>query len=164
MDALSHPCPYCQGRGRVWSPETISIQIEREIRNRSAKEPFEALLVYANPETATCLIGAEGDGVDALEQRIGRPIYVRSRPDYHFEQYEVLSANLLEMEQEVRSRQAGETIECHVVKGEVVQAPRSAAWADGYFLDVGNAVRFQGQSMRVRLTQVGRSYALAEPV
>ncbi|MBM3460210.1 MAG: Rne/Rng family ribonuclease, partial [Armatimonadetes bacterium] len=51
-DVMTHPCPYCQGRGRVLSPETISIQLEREVRKRCAGEVCEAILVYANPETA----------------------------------------------------------------------------------------------------------------
>ncbi|MCC2671845.1 MAG: hypothetical protein K0Q72_4316, partial [Armatimonadetes bacterium] len=42
--------------------------------------------------------------------------------------------------------------------------PRSAAWADGYFVDLANGTRYQGQTIRVRLTDVRRSFAIGEPV
>src|SRR5205085_10897912 len=54
-DVMSHTCPYCQGRGRVWSAETMAIQIERAIQQMCAKSEVEAVLVSANPEVAAWL-------------------------------------------------------------------------------------------------------------
>ena len=42
--------------------------------------------------------------------------------------------------------------------------PRSAGWVDGYFVDLANGTRFVGQTTRVRLVDVRRSFALAEPI
>jgi hypothetical protein len=47
---------------------------------------------------------------------------------------------------------------------DLVTAPRSAAWVDGYFVDLANGTRFQGQKTKVRLIDVRRSFALGEPV
>jgi hypothetical protein len=47
---------------------------------------------------------------------------------------------------------------------DLIAAPRSAAWVDGYFVDLANGTRYQGQRARVRLTDVRRSFALGEPV
>ena len=79
-DAMSHQCPYCQGRGRVWSPETMAIQIEREIRRLAAKQELDAVLVYCNPEVAAWMIGSEGDDVEQLERLIRKPVRPKWRP------------------------------------------------------------------------------------
>ena len=42
--------------------------------------------------------------------------------------------------------------------------PRSAAWVDGYMVDLANGAKLQGQSTRARLTDVRRSFAIGEPV
>jgi ribonuclease G len=169
-DAMTHVCPYCQGRGRVWSPETMSLQIEREIRRkasglgRGGRSEMEAVLVYANPEVAAWLVGPEGDGVEHLERTIGRPVYVRARHSFHIEQYEILPADLQEVERQLGAYHGGQVVSCAVSKLDVITPPRSAGWVDGYLVDVANAVRFQGQTIRVRLTDVRRSMALGEPV
>ncbi|MFN3651118.1 MAG: Rne/Rng family ribonuclease [Armatimonadota bacterium] len=163
-DAMSHQCPYCQGRGRVWSPETMAIQIEREIRRLAAKQELDAVLVYCNPEVAAWMIGSEGDDVEQLERLIRKPVYVRARHDFHTEKFEVLPADMLEMERQVLPYHGGQVVDCYVTKIDLITPPRSAAWVDGYFVDLANGVRYQGQTVRVRLTDVRRSFAMGEPV
>ena len=48
-ELVTEPCPYCQGRGRVESAETVSLQIERELRQLCAANDDEAFLVNAQP-------------------------------------------------------------------------------------------------------------------
>lgn len=163
-DAMSHTCPYCQGRGRIWSPETVSIQIEREIRRRSGSEQLDAILVYANPEVAAWLIGAEGENVESLEHRIRRPVYVRARSEMHVEQFEVMSADMQEMEETLAGIHGGRVVTCAITRCEQISPPRGAGWIDGYLVDIANAVRLQGQVARVRLTDVRRSFAFGEVV
>jgi ribonuclease G len=163
-DVMSHVCSYCQGRGRVWSPETMAIQIEREIQRRCAKEEIDAVIVYANPEVVEQLVGPEGESVERLERMLRRPIYVRARHDFHVEKWEILPGDMLELEQEMLKYHGGQVVECRVATSELVTPPRSAAWADGFFVDLANAVRLQGQMVRVRLTDVRRSFALGEPL
>ncbi|HEU4751808.1 MAG TPA: Rne/Rng family ribonuclease, partial [Armatimonadota bacterium] len=163
-DVMSHTCPYCQGRGRVWSPETMAIQIEREIQRLCARQEVDAVLVYANPEVAAWLIGAEGEGVEQMERLIRRPVYVRARHDYHVEKYEIVPGDMMELERQMMPFHGGQVVDCAVTKMDLITPPRSAAWADGYFVDLANGVRFQGERTRVRLTDVRRSFALGEPV
>jgi ribonuclease G len=163
-ETMSHACPYCSGRGRVWSPETMAIQIEREIRRKCANEDVDAILVYASPEVAEYLIGPEGESVERLERMLRRPVYVRARHDHHIEKWEILTGDMLELEEQMLSFHGGHIVECQVAKSDLITAPRSAAWADGYFVDLANGARFQGQTIRVRLTDVRRSFALGDPV
>jgi ribonuclease G len=163
-DVMTETCAYCQGRGRVWSAETIAIQIEREIRRLCAKQEVDAILVHASPDAVAWLVGPEGESVERLERRLRRPIYIRARHDFHVEKYEILPGDMLELEQQMLPFHGGQVVECNVTKMEIITPPRSAAWADGLFVDLANGVKFQGGATKVRLTDVRRSFALGEPV
>jgi hypothetical protein len=80
------------------------------------------------------------------------------------EQYEVLPGDMLEIEDEMLPFHGGQVVDCLVSKMELIVPPRSAGWVDGYFVDLANGTRFDGQTTRVRLVDVRRSFALAEPV
>ncbi len=163
-DLITQTCDYCQGRGRTLSPETMSIQIERAIRRKCAENDYDAVLVHAHPEVCAHLIGPEGENVEAIERLLRRPIYVRARHDFHIEKFEVLPCDMMEIEKQLLPFRGGQVVECEVQKLELITAPRSAAWVDGYFVDLANGTRFQGSKIRVRLTDVRRSFALGEPV
>jgi ribonuclease G len=163
-DVMTETCPYCQGRGRVWSAETMAIQIEREVLRLCAKQEVDAVLLYTNPEVAAWLIGAEGESVERLERIVRRPVYVRARHDFHIEKYEVLPGDMLELERDLFPYHGGHVVEAVVQKMDLITPPRSAAWADGYFVDLANGAKLDGQRTRVRLTDVRRSFAMGEPV
>jgi ribonuclease G len=163
-DLITQSCEYCQGRGRTLSPETMSIQIERAVRRKCAENDYDAVLVHAHPEVCAHLIGPEGENVEAIERLLRRPIYVRARHDFHIEKFEVLPCEMMEVEKQLLPFRGGQVVECEVQKMELITAPRSAAWVDGYFVDLANGTRFQGSKIRVRLTDVRRSFALGEPV
>lgn len=163
-ELLTQSCPYCQGRGRVSSPESVSIQIERLIKRRCAEQDMDAILVHAAPEVAAYLVGPEGDNIEQLEKEVRRPIYVRARHDFHVEKFEIMPGDMMELEQQIMPYRGGQVVECLVQKIDLITAPRSAAWVDGYFVDLANGTRFQGQRTKVRLIDVRRSFALGEPV
>ncbi len=163
-DVMSQVCPYCQGRGRVWSPETLAISIERQIRQLCASTDVDAILVNAHPEVAAWLVGPEGESVEQMERMLRRPIYIRARHDYHVEKYEILPGDMMEMEREMMPFHGGQVVDCQITKIELITPPRSAGWTNGFFVDVANGARHQGQTIRVRLTDVRRSFALGEPV
>ena len=102
--------------------------------------------------------------MEMLEKEVRRPVYVRARHDFHVEKFEIMPGDMMELEQQILPYRGGQVVECMVQKMEIITAPRSAAWVDGYFVDLANGTRFQGQKARVRLTDVRRSFALGEPV
>jgi len=63
-ELVTEPCPYCQGRGRVESAETVSLKIERDLRRLANELDEEAFLVNANPEVAMHLVGSGGEVID----------------------------------------------------------------------------------------------------
>ncbi len=88
--SLCEPCPYCEGRGYVRSRSTVVYDIFRELRRRRATLAGEEVVVLAHPDVVGYLFEEERGSLEDLERSLGRRIAVRSRPDYHQEDFEVL--------------------------------------------------------------------------
>ena len=86
---LTEPCPYCSGRGRVRSARTMCKEIFREIDRQARLHPEGELVVTAMPEVVAMLSAEEEAHLLALEQRLGRPVIIEARSDFHQETYQV---------------------------------------------------------------------------
>jgi ribonuclease G len=163
-EAMTESCPYCQGRGRVKSSESISIDLERELRKLAAEADEEAFVINVNPEVAVHLIGPMGETIDEIERRLKRAIYVRANEDLHVEQYEIVPGNLQEIERHMVPFKTSDVVECEVVRNPFSILPRSTAWLDGYMIDLSNGGKYIGQRIKARLIETKRSYALGEVI
>lgn len=163
-EIVNEACPYCQGRGEILSPESVSIQIEREISKLAAEVDDEAFIVYAHPQVAVYLIGAEAQTVEQIERHVRRAVYVRANPELHIEKYEIIPGDLQEIEKQMLPYRKSQIIEAEVVRSPFISLPRSSAWCDGYMLDLSNGGKFVGQKVKARLISISRSYARAEVV
>ncbi|HET6455245.1 MAG TPA: Rne/Rng family ribonuclease [Armatimonadota bacterium] len=161
-EIVNQACPYCQGRGKILSPESVSIQIERELRKLATEVDDEAFLISAHPEVAASLVGAGGQVISHIEKPMRRAVYVRANPDLHIEKYEILPGDLQEIEKQMLPYKKSQIVEADVVRSTFISLPRSAAWTDGYMLDLSNGGKFIGQRVKARLTNVQRSYATGE--
>ena len=86
---LTASCNYCNGKGYTKSPSTVAYEILRQIRRDAAHITGENIQVYANPEVAELMRGAEQIAVDDTVKRVHRAIEVHSRKNFHVEQFEV---------------------------------------------------------------------------
>ncbi|HEY3298646.1 MAG TPA: Rne/Rng family ribonuclease [Armatimonadota bacterium] len=157
-EIINQACPYCQGHGVVLSPESVSIQVEREIRRLAAEVDDEALLVWVHPEVAEYLIGANAGVIDVIEKQVKRAIYVRANQYMHIEKYDIIPGDLQEIERQYLPFRKGQIVECEVVRNPFIGLPRASAWADGYMIDLANGGKFVGQKVKARLTKAWRSY------
>jgi len=158
-ELISEACPYCQGRGSILSPESISINVERELAHKAAQEDDEAFLITVHPEVAEFLIGPRGETIKEIERQIRRAVYVRSVHDHHIEKYEIQPGDLQEIEKQMLPFQKSQIVECEVVRNPFVSLPRAAAWSNGYMVDLANGGKYIGQKVKARLMNVTRSYA-----
>jgi len=163
-EILTEACPYCQGRGKIASPETVSVQIERELRKQASASDEEAFLVTAHPEVALHLIGQHGETVEELERRLKRAIYVRSNESLHIEKFEIVPGDMQEIENQALPYKSSQVVECNVVRSALSTLPASAAWLDGYLVDLANGGKYIGQRVQAKLIEVNRSYATGEVV
>ena len=158
-EIVNEACPYCQGRGAILSPESVSIQIERELNRLSAEADDEAFVIMAHPEVAEYLIGIGGQTVANIEKQVRRAIYIRSSSDLHIEKYEITPGDLQELESQMLPHKRSQVVECEVVRSNFISLPRSSAWAKGYMIDLSNGGKYIGQRVKARLTSISRSLA-----
>lgn len=163
-EVINEACPYCQGHGVILSPESVSIQVEREIKRLAAEVDDEAFLVWVHPEVAEYLIGANGQVIDMIEKQAKRAVYVRANSDLHIEKYEIIPSDLPEIERQMLSYRKGQILEAEVVRNPFISLPRASAWTDGYMLDLVNGGKYIGQVVKARLLKVSRSYCEGEVV
>jgi ribonuclease G len=87
--ALTEPCPYCEGRGRVRSKATICHDALREAHRQAIAHTEGPILISAMPEVAAMLTEEHRAELLATERALGRSIVVEARGDLHQEVYQV---------------------------------------------------------------------------
>ncbi len=87
---LCEPCPSCNGRGTMKTPETVCYEIFREILREVRQFDGNKLLVIAAQTIVDRLMDEESASVAELEEFIGRPITFQVEPLYIREQYDIV--------------------------------------------------------------------------
>jgi ribonuclease G len=87
---LCQPCPSCEGRGFVRSPETVCQDIFRDIVRQSRQFASRELLILAHSEVVERLLDEESTALAELEAQIGRPIRLQVEALYGVDQYDVV--------------------------------------------------------------------------
>lgn len=86
---LADPCPYCDGKGYLKSPLTVSYEIFREIIREADKEKGRQITVFANPVVANLLYNEERKYLEDLEKMVRKTIVIKEKPEYHLEQFDL---------------------------------------------------------------------------
>jgi ribonuclease G len=87
---LCQPCPVCQGRGMLKSPQSVCYEIFREILREVRAFGAAEDLVLASQVVVDMLLDEEAVSLLALQEFIGKPIQLKVDPQYHQEQYDVV--------------------------------------------------------------------------
>ena len=87
---LCSPCPVCEGRGRLKTPESICYEIFREILRVARVYENELLLVMASQQVVDRLLDEESSTLADLEELVGKTIKLEVEPMYTQEQYDVV--------------------------------------------------------------------------
>lgn len=87
---LLHPCPYCEGRGRIKSHVTVAYEILRAIKKEKTHlEDGKRIVVRLHPDVANFLYDEESSGLDYLEREINHKIILKASENLHHDQYEI---------------------------------------------------------------------------
>ncbi len=89
---LGDPCPYCEGKGYLKSPETICYEIFREISREARHMQSKQITVLAHPTVTNSLLDEERKALEDVEKRLKKRVQVTAMPDFHLEQFEVAEA------------------------------------------------------------------------
>ena len=87
---LCEPCSACGGRGVLKTPESMCLEIFREIIREVRLYKVKTLLVLAANEVVEMLLDEEADMLAELEIFLGVQIKFRVEAQYNQEQYDVV--------------------------------------------------------------------------
>ena len=87
---LCEPCPSCEGRGFVRTPETVCNEIFREIVRQSRQFASRELLILAHQDVVDRLLDEESATLGELEAQVARPIRLQVEALYGVDQYDVV--------------------------------------------------------------------------
>jgi len=87
---LCQPCPVCEGRGMVKTPQTVCYEIFREILREARQYGADEYLVLASQPVIDVLLDEEAGSLVKLQEFIGKSIQLKVEPFYTQEQYDVV--------------------------------------------------------------------------
>ncbi|HEX5339596.1 MAG TPA: ribonuclease G [Gammaproteobacteria bacterium] len=87
---LCMPCPTCQGRGSLKTPETVCYEIFREAVRVTRQFNVQELRILAAPAVVDLLLDEESASLAELETQIGKPIRLQTEAMYMQEQFDVV--------------------------------------------------------------------------
>ncbi|HBM15843.1 MAG TPA: ribonuclease E/G [Lentisphaeria bacterium] len=93
LDRVYDPCPYCRGTGKVKSPLSTSVEIQRhlkEILKRKSYDKNLSVRVVMNPTVLARLKNEDNCFLMELEDRYGKALSFRAEPSLHIEEFKIV--------------------------------------------------------------------------
>jgi ribonuclease G len=164
-EVIQKTCPYCDGRGKVLSEETLGINFRNQIFNIARQTSDRTILVEANPLVAARLIGSGGVNLRELENKTGKNLYIRGSTSQHIES---ITIRPFQDNEDIQSCtfpvKPGEVLQVRVEEPHVTNIHDGIARVNGFILDIEGAGALVGETIPVEVNKVFRTYAKARPV
>lgn len=161
-EVLEKVCPYCEGRGRILSEDTMAKKVEREISRIFRTRRGEAILIEVHPSVAAVVIGAGGNRLSQLEQRYGKYIFIKGKDDLHPEEIRIKAVgNKVKLENFAMPVREGQIIDIIIEETHITNPKDGIARVDGYVIDVEEGADYLGLKVKVQINKTYRTYAKA---
>lgn len=161
-EVLQKTCPYCEGRGKVLSEETVGIYIRQQIYQMAGRTAADTILVEANPLVAARLIGSGGANLRELEARTGKNLYIRGSTGHHIESVTVRPLyDQADIQAHTLPVKPGQVLEVKVEEPHANNFNDGIARINGFILDIEGAGSLVGETVPVEINKVFRTYAKA---
>ena len=94
-DSLLEPCPYCEGRGRVKTPMTISFEVQRALHTviQRGEGALGDLVIVVNTEVLNRFKNEDSNLFVELERSHSGRLTFRTDPALHRERYAIIEAD-----------------------------------------------------------------------
>ena len=87
---LCEPCPTCEGRSYVKTPETVCYEIFREILRQHGQFSFKELVILAHQDVIELLLDEESSSIAELGELTGKTIRLQTESLYVPDQFDVV--------------------------------------------------------------------------
>jgi ribonuclease G len=93
-DSMYEPCPYCQGRGRVKTPMTMSVEIQRRLNSviQKHRDSVGDLIVIVNSDVLNRFKSEDAKLLGELERSHSGRLIFRSDPTLNRERFAIIDA------------------------------------------------------------------------
>ena len=86
---MNLPCPYCDGTGKILSPESIARNVEKEIGRYFGETIANAIQVEVHPTVGAILTGVDGENLSKLENAYDKKIIIKSSSEIRHEEMKI---------------------------------------------------------------------------
>lgn len=164
-EILQKSCPYCDGRGKVLSEETVGIHFKNHIFDLARRTAADTILVEAHPLVAARLIGSGGTNLRELEQKTSKNMYIRGSQAQHIESVTMRPFyNQSEIQGQSSPVQTGQMLEVKIEEPHVSNINDGIARINGFILDIEGGGSLIGETVPVEVGKVYRTYARAKVI
>ena len=164
-NVLLKACPYCEGKGKVLSEETMSIRARNEIFKLGRHTSAEAILAEVHPSVAALLIGSGGVTLREIESKSNKHVIIRGCEHYH---QEVMYIRALHSQTEIEAIgvpvRPGQVLEVKVEEPHSTNVGDGIGRVNGFVIDIEGASSLIGETVVVEVTKVFRTYCKAKQV
>ncbi len=87
---LCEPCPICQGRGELKTPQTVCYEILRELLREARQYNAREFRILASQPVIDLFLDEESQSLAQLADFIGKPISLQVETQYTQEQYDIV--------------------------------------------------------------------------
>jgi ribonuclease G len=159
---LERLCPYCDGKGRVLSEETVGLKTCQDLREFARNNAAPAVMVEVNPGVAAFLIGGGGSHLRSLEREIGKQIIVKGSEAAHLEDVQMRPLN---SQEEIANLSApvhpGQILKVKIEEAHSSHPANGIGRVQGFVIDVDEGGTQVGKTAYVEIAKVFRTYAKA---
>jgi ribonuclease G len=156
-------CPYCQGRGKLLSVETMVLQTKKEVIHKAQRTEQPALLVRANPIVAAQIIGSNGNSLRRLEKATKKRIYVKGDDSFHIENVEIQCVSEKDLKSAAPVKQ-NDILTVKIEEKRKGDGNDGIARIDGYIINIAGGASLVDEKVCVRITKAYKTYANGELV
>jgi len=160
-EMLQKICPYCSGKGKIMSEDTMGKKVEKQIKKIfENNKDAEAVLVEADPNVAAVVIGSGGSHLNKLEEELGKHIYIKGSRDVHPEEIVIKAVgDLKEVESRALPVKEGEVLELPIEEQHETNPRDGIARIEGYIVDIEGAGGMVGSKKTVKIYKTFKTYA-----
>ncbi len=164
-EILTTTCPTCSGEGVVESAETVSIEVQRKLRDLVTSKPDpEAHLIRVNPHVAQELLKPES-GLYELESETGKHFLFEGGEALPIATFEVADSGTKEqIEREALPFQPGDEVLVSIEEPHMYNPGDAVARLDSFVITVTGAASLVGERKLIRIESIERSAAVASLV
>lgn len=159
---LQKICPYCDGKGKVYSEETVSIQVRQQLLELAERTQAETISVEVHPGVAALLIGSGGTTLRELENRTQKTIIVKGSDAMHIEKFNLQAVHGKVLVEGLVPVQLGQILQLKIEEPHVANMYDGIARLNGFVIDVEGAGPLIGEDVQVEIINVHRTYAKAK--